>query len=293
MLKFIKSILSLLTLALLFSGCSSSDDGDRTALLELDIIGLQTLGQSFEYEGWFIVDGQAVSTGKFVDVNFPKQFRVDAQALNAATAFFLTIEPGNDNDPGPSDTRILQGNFSGNAASLSIDQAIGNFNSASGQFVMETPTDQVAGNDQAGLYFKNPNVEPPVPGLNLPDLGPGWKYNAWVRFPTANGGSVDVATGSFTRVDVKDEFSPYSGNETIPEFPGEDFLNNDIAPPGVTFPGDVRGKVVYVSIEPFPDTSQGAFFLQPLRGVAGQEVFPTLNTLSVNSASFPLGTVRR
>ncbi len=280
----------------LFSSCSSDDDaGDRNAELTLNVIGLQELNNTSEYEAWIVVNGSNVSLGRFTDTNFPKDFRLQSEVLNNASRFMLSIEPGNDSNSTISNTVILSGDFSGNSASLTINEAIGNFAGAQGEFVLETPTDDdpfmANANDQAGIHWYVPNENPPRAGLNLPNLPNGWKYEGWVVLPTSQG-TVNVSTGTFSRPEGADDFAPYSGNQPAPAFPGEDFLNNSVAPAGVNFPPDLRGKKVFISIEPFPDTDQAPFFIRPLDATA-TEVSPFIHSMNLNSASFPLGSVTR
>ena len=47
-----------------------------------------------------------------------------------------------------------------------------------------------------------------------------------------------------------------------PPFPGEDFIVN--APDGLTFPTDLRGETIVVSIEPADDDSPAPFAFKPL-----------------------------
>ena len=285
------SLLAILTILTLAS-CSGDDEGSGVTTLTLDVIGLQKLSSNAEYEAWITVAGSPVSLGRFTDVNFPKEFRTSSQMLNAADNFMLSIEPGNDNSTAISNSVILKGNFMGNSATLSVEQAIGNFSNASGKFVLKTPTDNANGvdngNDESGIYFYDPNTA--TPGLRLPDLSAGWVYQGWVILPTAKG-DVYVSTGTFTSSTGTDDFAPYSSQKNpAPAFPGEDFLNNTVAPAGVTFPTDLRGKNVFISIEPANDTSAEPFFLRPLNGTAN-DLSPVLNSMNFNSASFPIGSV--
>ncbi|MEH6405928.1 MAG: hypothetical protein V7767_01480 [Leeuwenhoekiella sp.] len=287
----IKLILLGMVITIFTSACSSDDDSSASSALTVDIIGLQQLSNTSEYEAWLIVEGLPVSMGRFTDVNFPKVFKTSSQILNSATQFKLSIEPGNDSNSSISNTVILSGNFAGNSAALTIEQSIGNFKDASGEFVLKTPTDDTNGvdngNDQSGVYWYDPMTA--TPGLNLPDLPLGWVYEGWVTLPTSQG-DVNVSTGTFRSATGMDDFAPYSSQRNpAPSFPGEDFLNNSVAPAGITFPTDLRGKTVFISIEPAADTSSEPFFLRPLNGVA-KDLSPSLNSMNFNSASFPLGS---
>lgn len=286
------TVLGMIALGVLGASCSSDDDGPARAELKVTLNSLEALSDGFQYEGWIIVDGEAISTGKFNDVSATtvKTFNPIATDLALASAFVLSIEPGNDTDSGPSDTKILSGSFVGNSAQLNINTQIGDLSSAEGRFSLSTPTDGVDGNDEFGVWFEV-NGEA---GLTLPTLPDGWKYEGWVVF-----NDIPVTTFQFSKVDEADEFNSYSGQLAIPGFPGEDFLNNSIAPDGVTFPGDVRGNTVVISIEPNPDDSRGPFFIKPLvlqgntlSGVPTPNI-GIVNAMTLNSASFPQGFATR
>ena len=73
--------------------------------------------------------------------------------------------------------------------------------------------------------------------------------------------------------------------------PGEDFFLN--APSGETFPLDVRGRTVVISVEPVPDNSPAPFAMKPLVGTAGQTTAPATHSFGLNLGSLPTGTVIR
>ncbi len=267
-------IMSMLALGLLgFTACSSDDNSVAVPMstLTLNLNGLETLDSGFVYEGWIIVNGTPISTGRFntATVNSTHTFNLVTSELETASQFVLSIEPVNGDDPAPSDTKILAGNFVANAATLSINDVIGNFantaNPFSGSFITATPTDNTNGidngNDDRGVWFiQNPTTA----GLiNLPQLSAGWKYEGWAVF---NNGSSPATTGQFSSATGVDSSSPYSGNEPAPLFPGEDFLFN--LPAGID--GVVTGLPIVISIEPDlvgdPNTP---FFLKPIGGTEG------------------------
>jgi hypothetical protein len=130
---------------------------------------------------------------------------------------------------------------------------------------------------------------PPTSGLNLPTLADGWKYEGWVVVD----GVGPLSTGTFTGFAQVDDSNDFSGTENNvgPPIPGEDFFNSP--PAGFTFPIDVRGRTVVISVEPNPDNSPMPFLLKPLVGIAGQETAPTTHNFNLNSMSFPTGNVTR
>lgn len=295
-------ILALLAFGLIFTSCN--DDDEKTSdsskeNLTLNIAGLEELGSDFVYEGWIIVDGVPVSTGTFTSAAAEQSFEVDAAKLEAAIKFVLSIEPAGetgDDAATPSSTKLVVGEFSGESATVSVG-TVGNFatEAPSGKFFLRSPTDEMSGaenngNDENGIWFGIPGT-PPTAGLVLPVLEAGWKYEGWVV--TDEG---PLSTGTFTAFDAADDNAgsetSFSGTENAgPPIPGEDFFNN--VPDGFTFPLDIKGKTVVISIEPSPDNSPVPFLLKPLKGAAGDETAPATNDLTFDSASFPSGTVTR
>lgn len=279
-------------IGILATSCSNNDDEPTTANLVLNLTGLEDLGNDYVYEGWIIVNGTPISTGTFTSVTFPQTFIVDATQLANATKFVLTIEPETDPDPSPSATKYLAGDFSGETASVST-AIVGNFSASWGKAFLRTPTDEMPGtanngNDENGVWFGTPGM-PPTAGLGLPELPDGWKYEGWVVVD----GVGPITTGTFTSFTTADDSNGFSGTENNagPPIPGEDFFNN--APTGFTFPLDVRGRTVVVSVEPDPDNSSAPFTIKPLVGVLGQDTAPTTHDLSLNLNSLPTGTVTR
>ncbi|MDC8006375.1 anti-sigma factor [Aureisphaera galaxeae] len=297
-----KMFLGILSLAFVITSCSNDDDSTpTTSNLTLNINGLEDLGADFNYEGWLLVDGNPVSTGLFtVDANgnlSSSSFEVPAETAAAATKFILTIEPNPDPDPAPSDQKFIAGDFNGDSASVStsVAPAIGNFSNAAGDFFLRTPTDEAAGsgnngNDQYGVWFGQPGM-PPAATLVLPELPTGWIYEGWVI-----GESGPLSTGTFASIDEMDDnaglATSFGGTENAgPPLPGEDFFNN--APSGETFPLDIRGRTVVITVEPVPDNSPAPFTLKPLAAQAGTETAPSFNTFALNLGTFPTGTVTR
>lgn len=290
-----KMFLGVLALGLMLTSCSDDDDNaSNLDTLTLNLNGLEVLGADFVYEGWIIVNGQPVTTGRFTSVDFPQNFAVDATELSNATAFVLSIEPLVDPDPAPAPTKVLRGEFTGNSASVNTE-LIGDLTNVSGTFFLRTPTDEVMpgagnnGNDQYGVWYGSPGM-PPTANLNLPDVSQnaGWIYEGWVI-----GDSGPISTGRFDNFGGRDDFTNFSGTEFNqgPPVPGEDFFLN--APTGEVFPLDVRNRMVVISLEPVPDDSPAPFAIKPLVGVAGTDTAPSTHDFSANIASLPTGTVTR
>lgn len=289
-------VLALISLVA-FNSCKKDDEKDDNLQgnLSLSFTNLENLGSGYQYEGWIMVDGSPVTTGTFtVDDNSTlsqTSFTLDAEDLDAATAFILTIEPNPDNDPAPSETHLVAGDFSGTSASLTIgdSRALGNaFTAAAGQYIIATPTSADMMDENSGVWFVDPTGATMAPSLDLPELPAGWAYEGWA---VINGSP--LSTGTFTSVSGADAAAPYSGMEAGPPFPGEDFVTN--APAGLTFPTDLQGTTVVISIEPSPDNSAAPFTLKPLAGaVPASVVNGNLYSLDNNiGASTVTGTATR
>lgn len=282
---FAAAVIALFTL----SGCQDSQVTSNS--FSVAITGLEDLGNDYVYEGWLIVDGSPVSTGTFTvnstGVLSQTNFEADISNLENATKFVLSIEPAIDSDPAPSAVKILGGDFSSNTATLSVGDAAAlgdDFSTAAGSYILATPTDALSNNENSGVWWLVPGG---TPSLTLPTLPSGWKYEGWA---VVNG--MPLSTGTFTSVSGTDAAAPYSGANAGPAFPGEDFLNN--APSGVTFPLDLSGATVVVSVEPFPDNSSKPFLLKPLVGtVPANATDRTSYNMNNNNSTNPVGTVTR
>ena len=300
-LQLPKIAVALLSTAL-FVACSSDDDTGNTTSndtsnnnLELNLSGLGDLGDDYEYEGWLIVDGSPVSTGRF-DVNSSGElsktmFSVNQMDIDSATKFVLSIEPTVDNDPTPSNVKVLAGDFTNNMADVKISDAAAlgtSFTGVGGKFLLATPTDDISDNDSTGVWFLDNSTGTKQPGLtNLPALPSGWKYEGWAVID-----GTPVSTGTFTTASGADDNSIHNGTNAVPPFPGEDFLNN--APSGLTFPTNLAGQKIVVSIEPSPDNSTAPFFLKPLAQDVPTDAKSGLYSMTnIAASTYASGTVTK
>lgn len=287
-------VMSLVAIGLV--GCGGNGNGIGV-VANGSIANLEPLANGFHYEGWAIVGGNAVTFGKFnvdsagnvVDLsgNRLSAFEV-TQAMSGATKLVITIEPAGDTDTIPADTHILAGDVVNGRATLGLSDgaALGtDFSSASGSFILATPTatDPMA-NPRSGLWFLT--MPGPAAGLSLPTLPAGWAYEGWAVIDGR-----PVSTGTFLSGMGADSSSTFSGPNGGPPFPGEDFLMN--APSGVTFPTDMRGKTVVISVEPSPDDSPMPFSLKPLETTvsATAEAETTITMQNKASNAAPVMTV--
>lgn len=263
-------------------------------VLTLDLSGFPALEGGFHYEGWAIIDGEPVTTGKFniengavVTLEGTEMDMFDVAAdLASATAIVITIEPAGDTDTLPADTHIAAGDVVDGTAELSIAHpaALGtDFSDAAGTYVLATPSTDTASDELSGVWFLS--LPGPEASLLLPALPTGWKYEGW--------GVVEgtpLTTGKFVDVAAADESSPFGGPGRMPPFPGEDFVAN--APEGVTLPTDLSGATIVISVESDPDDSDAPFALKPLVGQVPEnaEPEPTSYSLELNIGDLPSGT---
>lgn len=295
----LKFMLGLGVLALV--SCDNDDDDNppsnptpNASMITMDIDNLEPLADNERYEGWLIVDGNPVSTGLFeVDENGnPSEttFEVNESNLENATAYVLSIEPFPDSDPAPSDIKILGGAFSGNTAAVSVNHPAAlnaSFDGASGTYILATPTTTTTNDELSGVWFLDGSDM--SAGLDLPELPANWAYEGWA---VING--TPVSTGTFTSVSGMDMAAPFSGSDgSGPAFPGEDFITN--APSGVSFPTDLSGMTIVISIEPVPDNSPAPFAFKPLVDMVPTSAANHTNYDLENqvASNFPSGSVSR
>lgn len=282
-----------IAMSIIFVSCNDDDDdGPQTKNMTLTISGLENLGADFVYEGWIIVNGAAKTTGRFTVNNSgdlsQSSFSLNRDDLDAATTFILTIEPANGDDPSPSKTHIIAGDFSGTTGQLSISHgaALGNdFMNSSGKYILATPTNGPDTDENSGIWFLDLSSGMPAIGLNLPSLPDGWKYEGWAV------SGQPITSGKFTAVDMVDEFDDFSGTMAGPPFPGEDYLIN--APSGISFPLDLSGGKAVISIEPDPDNSPAPFLLKPLVGDIPMNALDHTTYNLGQNLNFPTGMVSR
>lgn len=259
-----KMFFAIIAIGILTASCDDDDTVSKTANLTLNLSGLEALGNDFVYEGWIIVNGAPISTGTFTSVTFPQSFSVDVDNLANATKFVLSIEPAVDSDPAPADTKILAGDFSGDTANVSSNGIVADFSTSSGKYILATPTNGSDNDELSGVWFLDLSSGTPAVGLDLPVLPNGWKYEGW---SVING--TPVSSGTFTDVDDFDDNATttlFKGDlGDGPAFPGEDYLQN--APSVLTFPTNLRGATIVISVEPNPDNSPAPFTLKPLAHV--------------------------
>ena len=272
--------------------------------LVLTFMNLATLDEDLEghYEGWAILDGSPVSTGKFNvdDAGMPvglggggviDEFAAGVD-ISGATDIKISIEPPGDNDEIPSGLIIVDGPVTDAVAELmtsvpglEILQTM-----TTGQFILATPSDNpdVPDNDNQGTWWLT--MPGPNPGFShLPDIGPSWAYEGSVVDMSDPDHPIPYSTGRFAMAEGHD--SDEAGcNGGGPPFPGQDFVEFQCPPELVL---DTGNFAAVLTIEPEPDALAGPFQLKPLAGPipidgVGQNHEMTNQVID----TFPTGTAR-
>lgn len=287
-------------LALLFgTAACDSDPGSDQSSVQVSFDGLERLTNGYHYEGWLIVDGSPLTTGKFnVSTTGGLESLAGSSIANGefevadyegtASAFVLTIEPSGDTDTVPAASKYLGGDIVGGSASLAASHgsSLGNTHlNDAGSFILATPTNGPNTDETSGIWWLDPTSGSPASALDLPALPSGWAYEGWVVID-----GIPVTTGQFQSTSGVDGFDGFSGPSDGPPFPGEDFLT--AAPAGLSFPTDLSGRTAVISIEPMPDNDPAPFTLKPLVGQIPASAAPgTLYAMDNNASGFPTGSV--
>lgn len=278
------TLLALLTTLAL--GCEPADEAPiegRAAHWEIG--GLEPLGGGYVYEGWLIIDGEPVSTGRFNTTDGESAIGTsdDIDGADRATAFVLTIEPGDGDDPAPSATKLLAADLLDGAGALEVahSDALGtDFTDAAAEYILETPTSQPTDDYANGIWWVDADTGSPT--LSLPELPEGWQYEGWVV--TEDG---PITTGRFLAANEQDSdgAGPTAGPLGFPSFPGQDFIDPAM---------NLVGTTVVISVEPEPDDSPAPFVLKPLLAPSVEDVAEHGLQSMQNSAAMtnPFGTVR-
>lgn len=271
------------------TGCGSDDDDDdmmqpEMTTLAMQYTGLTDLGDDYVYEGWLIVDGAPVTSGRFsVDdagMAMPASFDIPADTAAAATTFVLTIEPAVGDDPAPAATHLLAGDFVDGEAMLDVGHAAAladDFMTSDGTFFLATPsTSGDATDENMGIWFLSGGAA----SLQLPTLPAGWVYEGW-----AVAGGTPYSTGTFTDPAMADSDGGGSsaGPDGTPPFPGQDFISMPAL--------DLVGGTAVISIEPSPDNDPAPFLLKPLVGAISDAGAMVDQDLDQNLGSLPTGMV--
>ncbi len=292
----------------LLTGCG--DDKEITglegsSLVSLSFTGLAPLGGGLNYQAWIVAgtptepwglpvvifnvdeSGQMVDPVADTVLTGPFQAKLDPPDIHSVG---VSLEVSDTLLSYSSFTFILAGDLAQGSASLTpghwlaLDDPMSDI---SGRYILATPTDEDPENELGGVWFMDTGSTPAGPGLTLPAAPEGWTYEGWVAL-----GEEILSTGKFVGPTGPDSAATYSGPVTGPAFPGEDFLTNP--PTGLTFPPDLSGATVFITLEPWMewDTEPGLpFFLRLLDGqVPADAASVTPYDLTSLGSQLPTGT---
>jgi hypothetical protein len=295
---------AMLALALL-SGCGDDDDGGTAPPPEGIDLQLNGFPANTPVQGalelWVSFagaarHGTAESMGKFrvnaegqavgLDGN-PNPFTNQDQLWQLAVDAFVTIEPTDDSDPGPSLPGIIAGDVLNRQATLTTSHptdAIGfSFGSAVGSLVLATPSTSDGTDETEGIWFTDPSGTSSALTLPLlPAAGP-WIYEGWTR----NAKHGVASLGRFYTVNgFDDDLSgplAYDGRVDGPgySFPGSDF---PFAEYGISLsPGEA-----FITVEPTNEADgPGPFILPVLQAQWGASNAGTPISMVNVSSQFP------
>lgn len=161
--------------------------------------------------------------------------------LSAVTRIFITLEqPGTHAQP--IGAEILTADMEEGIGALLSPLA--DLNGFTGEYILATPTDGPSSNETSGIWFVRPNTDgAEVAGLVLPALPRGWEYSALVRYQ-----DILLPVGTFSEGNEADSFSGFSGIESAPAYPGEDFLTNKPLSAGFDFPANLIDGTTEVTV---------------------------------------------
>ena len=286
-----------LTVAL--SGPATAQTGPQNLVLTFENLAPLDEVNEGHYEGWAILAGEPISTGKFnIGVmGEPVELggggvieEFDAgQDITEATDIVITVEPPGDEDPAPSDIKLLAAPIVECEAGLlvNVPERETLEMMTTGSFILATPSDnpEFPDNDNQGIWFlRTPGPEPGFE--NLPDIGPNWIYEGWVVDVSDPNNPVPYSTGTFTMAEAADSDSA-GCNGGGPPFPGQDFVESQCEPYLIIDTGDYAAVI---SIEPQPDDVGTPFQLKPLAApIPTDAVGQNNDLLNQTAGSFPTG----
>jgi hypothetical protein len=263
-------------------GCSSegsisSLEGSSSVTLTLN--GLQPLPGALNYQAWLVsgstanyfgyplilfdIDEEGRMVDPVADTVLTGPFHAGLDAENVL-GMGISLELSDQLLTYSSSTFILSGpTDAGGMVDLSAEDWLA-FNvsmaGVAGGYSLGTPTDDDPDDELSGIWFINPGTDPAQAGLVLPEAPEGWIYESWVVLQDQT-----LSMGRFTFPDGADSLSAYSGPLAVPAYPGEDFLTSP--PGGLTFPTDLSGASVFVTMEPWEEWDvepEAPFFIRIL-----------------------------
>jgi len=259
-------------------GCGDDSVSPRPGQFSLSVSNLPQLPADQYYEAWArfpdsvaagnpLLHGEleAVSLGAFtvandgtlwsLDGETPAQFALsEPRDLNVVVDVLVTVESAlEDTVAGPA---ILGGEVTGNDdeghASLTTTHhdaitdtmMTGDLTTAQGQCILATPTTSATDDGNHGVWFVGNDDPPQIPSLQLPVLGEGWVYSAWITHEAE-----PVGVGEFSNPAAADSDS--AGAEAGTDGEGFDAPGSDFVQPAARNLAD-GATTVLVAVAPAP-----------------------------------------
>jgi len=222
----------------------------ESVLLQVDNLAPLDTATQGVYFLWALLErNQAESLGPFFidesgqivdDTGAVKsQFTSDGFSIRRTLGLLITIELPGTSPGSPSGMQILSGTFVDGVADLTVPISR-DIRNAAGSLRVFTPTDGPDTNETSGFWMQDRNGDP---SLDTPDTTAALVYETFIDI---SGRSLPV--GRFEVPDAADDVNQYSEELfPAPERPGEDLLRN--APEGLSFPTDISGARVTISLE--------------------------------------------
>jgi len=250
---------------LLTAGCGGDDtiwEPRGSSLVTFSFENLEPLRGGLNYQAWaveyrnasywgspigifnFNENGQMVDPVSGETLTGTLEASVDAQDLYGVQ---VTIELSDVVVAQPSSIYILGGSMVDGSADLSQESWLStavDFSQSSGRYFLATPSDDLEDNELSGVWFADYGSGDPFQGLLLPQAPTNWDYEGWVVL-----GDDTISTGKFYYSAIADTTNIYGGITGNYPFPGQDFLYQ--APEGKTFPTDLSGVPIFVTMEPY------------------------------------------
>ena len=314
-------------LAILFImlGCKQEkllSPSERISKIDLQVAGLNAPGDSAHYEAWLLWLNKTntgdveifENLGTMTDQSgmFVISKNINQGYIQGALSVVVSVETDTASQPGP--YRIIGADLEANSGPFSIgsNEVLDfDFNAAEGHYFLDTPSENPASqNPKSGIWFARldttiKDVQDSLGNvighdttiaiaqgldlqdLTLPDIPSGWNYEGWVIF-----GGDTLSTGIFRKPTGADLGSDYNGPRPGYAFPGGDFIRN--APAGLTFPTDLSGREVLITLTPgYPSKANKPFSLTVFRTTvpANAQVKKTYGFDNV-SETFPGGDLK-
>lgn len=283
--------------------------------LYIRLDSFKRLQGGYNYEGWLMLKGTPVSTGKFnLDpenlnvydtLNKPHGYIANVlfvfkQDISTADEFFITMEPKGDMDLIPTGIKIVFGkidSLKSKAEALNSD-AIGlDFKLSTGSYIIGTRSTIPVDKFPFGIWFAKrvKGEEDILTGLNLPAItqNASWTYEAWLIYKTVPTDEY-FKIGRFIKPDAPDssKLSPLAPNQVPIPVPGEDFIYDD------TLKLNNGSYKLLITLEPRIDNEKNSpFFIKlfenNIPSIDGMKFEDTTLTLkSLNNLYLPKAVIR-